>query len=113
MVNAQSRSVPFLEGTKATVGNQTLFYDILTADTVKNLSEQTNRIYYFLLSVTGIANPTGLGQELSDTLNLGGSPVRSTDSTYVMYLDGSWDDNGEVARLRIENLARLDTSYHF
>jgi|GEM_PF-2354057 len=116
MVNAQ-RTVPYIpsDGSKKAIGNETLFYDILTADTVKKLPSQANRTYYFLLSVTGVANAdlAGVGKELSDSLGYPSSPIKSIDSTFVMYLDRSTTVDDEIARLRIERLARLDTAYNF
>ena len=119
MVNAQ-RTVPYLfdgNGDKKSSGNETLFYDILTADTVHKLPDQAKSTHYYLLSITDIANPDGdLANALKNSLFRGnsaaGDPTNSIDSTFVMYLDSArgFDD---FARLRIERIARLDTAYSF
>ena len=107
MVNAQ-RTVPYLPGKSIAAGiDSTLFYDILSAQTVTNLPSSQDD-YYHLLGVTGIANPTTgtQGKDFADAL--------LTDPTFVVYLDSFLNGAGKyISRPRIEELAKLDTAYNF
>ena len=88
------------------------FRDILTADTVKRLYDN-NDSYYYLLSVTGIANDngTGLAQEL---LGNAGIPPTSRELSYVLTIDDyNKSATNPLRYLRLENLATLDTAYAY
>ena len=99
MVNAQ-RTLPYLDG-KTT--DKTHFYDILSAETVKKLPGTQG--YYYAIGVTGLENPTaGVGLDFYNSLH--------ADSTFVVYVD-SVLNRDDIASLRIEQLARLDTAYNF
>ena len=97
-VNAQT--TPPYEPIKASVGESVLFRDMLTADTVKRLP--TNyRDFYYLLSVTGIANPTS---------SVSASIGAFTSGDLMLSIDNL--AAGE-RYLRLETLAKLDTSYAY
>ena len=118
MVNAQ-RTVPYIDGTsKSVLGeNNTRFYDILTADTVHSLGNPVGR--YYVISVTGLANPDGpvaldLAAKLSGIPNNPASTITSSiEKSFVLYMDsmGSIASGDYSSSLRLEELSKLDTSY--
>ena len=83
--------------------DSTNFRDILTADAVKRLPTDYEKFYY-LISVTGVANTSNSSAAIK---SFAGS--LDSSSTFVLSID---DFNGNLERrLRIEQLAKLDTSY--
>ncbi|MDR2913726.1 MAG: DUF6383 domain-containing protein [Tannerella sp.] len=119
-VNAQ-RQKPYSDKNSWSVRHQqTNFNDILTADTVKKLAPAPSpslpfpsyKDYYYLLSVTDLANPNGTVATQFAT-KLGNYPA-SIDQSYVMFVDEMSSTPGsEVMNLRIENLADLDSIYNY
>ena len=88
---------------------QTNFSDILTAETVTRLPAQGQLSnYYYLLSVTGVANPDAGGAALNTWL--AGGPNRHL----VLYVDEVDKGVGrEEMYLRLEDLDALDKDYSF
>ena len=87
--------------------DQTKFNDLLTADTVKQLTKDPGN-YFYLLGITGLANPAGTaGTAFDDTLSMGYS---STEQSYVLYVDKT---NLLEEYLRIDKLSKLDSLYGF
>ena len=106
-VNAQ-RTVPYTPKTSAFDVN---FEDLLSADLISTLpgnpGSDALRNSYFLLSVTGIANPTSEFLSLSNTLN---ANYLLSDSTLVLSIDSI---DREHRYLRVDYLAKTDTLYRF
>ena len=101
-VNAQTLPYSMKDHTDP---NDVSFNDILTADTVKKLPAN-HRDHNFLLSITGLANPSG-SVATQFGLNLG---QPSQNFSYVLFVDSVAEG---VQYLRIENLATLDSMYDF
>ncbi|MDR1116444.1 MAG: DUF6383 domain-containing protein [Tannerella sp.] len=78
------------------------FADTLRADTVRNLSLVKDA--YYLLSITGIANPT-IGPSIQAVASAVGS-LRSDTLSYVLFVD-------EGGNLRFDTLSVLDHDYEF
>lgn len=112
-VNAQNPN-PYLDKQTSTTGVQTTdFSDILTADTVKKLPKD-NKNYYYLLSVTGLANPSGSAAATALGAKINGTNKSSVEQSYVMFVDEKNGTKGsEEMYLRIENLADLDSAYSY
>jgi len=106
-VNAQptpSRTLPYTPKTEA---NEVNFSDLLTSDIVNNLPGNLDDSY-FLLSVTGIANPTSAMSALSAQLDL--AFTTNTGHSLVLMVDTISDDE---RNLRLEYLWKLDDEYEF
>jgi hypothetical protein len=80
-----------------TANAQVFFRDTLKAEPVTTLSKMGSS--YYLLSVTGIANPSSLVQGTAIAQS-----AADADSSYVLFVD----KNGE---LRVDNLKTLDFQY--
>lgn len=105
-VNAQSQS-PYKMKDHAEP-NDVSFNDVLTADTLKKLPAN-HKDYYYLLSITGIANPSSgiTGSQIYQDLTAG---LHSRDLSYVLFAD---DDAIDDAYLRIDSLSALDFTYDY
>ncbi|MDR0575025.1 MAG: hypothetical protein LBG96_13555, partial [Tannerella sp.] len=87
-------------------GTSTDFSDILTADAVKKLPASYDS-YFYLLSVTGLANASGSNAATKFTTDLG-------NSQYVLFVDEQNSTPGnEIMNLRFDDLAKLDSEYDY
>ena len=137
-VRAQTAVLPYSQkpANDATVFDKAYFNDILTADPVIVLEHGNDESFRYVLSVTGLANPTQNSQIAFDFAEMLGHnpydgtntvmPINSRDSSIVMFVDsvyhysfGTGLESNKIfpvgmARLRLENLAKLDTAgYEF
>jgi len=101
---------------KAAPGLSVNFFDRLTADAVEKLPSNYQEFYY-LLGVTGIANPSSTGPTAFDGLF---NCFQYAEFQYECAVDlvltvDDWDllSNPPVRRLRLEDLAVLDYSYKY
>ena len=108
-VNAQLPLSPYTPE-KGTRPNETLFRDMLTASDVDRLPAYNNiSDYYYLLTVTGVANPS---QSVSAATTSAGISLLSliADSTLVLSVDSF---AFESRFLRLEQLGKLDYQYRY
>ena len=109
-VNAQGLQYTY-KGNNSPGVDSVNFKDMLTATAVANLPATHDELpkFYYLLSVTGIANTSRSSAAIQAFANR-----LDASSNFVLSIDDHTTGvNQQIRRLRVENLATLDTLYSY